>query len=150
MNLRILALSGLAVFAGGMIPIQTALNATLARRMGSTVLTATASFLVATLFLAVIVLLTRPQLPVSGDFAGVSPFIGLGGVIGGLYVMCLVFLAPRIGVGLTTALVILGQVATGAALDHFGTLGLREHPFGLARALALLLMGAGVLIFQRS
>ena len=46
-----------------------------------------------------------------------------GGIIGAVYVCCVIILAPKIGAANTLGLVVGGQMVLAIILDHFGLLG---------------------------
>jgi transporter family-2 protein len=139
---------GLGVFAGVLIPLQTALNAQLGRTAGHPVLTTLVVFAVGILACLLGLLVFRPAIPASGVWLNVLPLAWGGGVIAVFYVVLLVTLAPRIGVGLTTALVLVGQLAAALALDHFGALGNPVHALNAMRAIGLALMIGGVALIK--
>ena len=68
-------------------------------------------------------------------------FAGCFGVI--LY-LTLAYTLPRVGVAMTTALLILAQMSIGLLLDQFGWLGVPQHSISVIRlaGVAALLLGA--------
>lgn len=68
-------------------------------------------------------------------------FAGCFGVI--LY-LTFAYTLPRVGVAMTTALLILAQMSIGLLLDQFGWLGVPQHSISLVRlsGVAALLLGA--------
>ena len=68
-------------------------------------------------------------------------FAGCFGVI--LY-LTLAYTLPRVGVTMTTALLILAQMSIGLLIDQFGWLGVPQHSISLVRifGVAALLLGA--------
>jgi uncharacterized membrane protein YdcZ (DUF606 family) len=56
----------------------------------------------------------------------------------------LIITLPRVGVAMTTALLILAQMSIGLLLDQFGWLGVPQHSISLIRlsGLVVLLLGA--------
>ncbi|MDE2579825.1 MAG: DMT family transporter [Hyphomicrobiales bacterium] len=138
----------LGVLAGVLIPVQTALNAQLGRTAGHPLLTTLVVFIVGGVACALGLAVVRPFLPDLAAWRAAPPVAWGGGIIAMAYVVLLVFLAPRIGVGLTTALVLVGQLAAALALDHFGALGNPVHALNLARALGFVLMVAGVALIK--
>ncbi len=71
-----------------------------------------------------------------------------GGLLGAVYVVGVIALAPRLGALLTFALVIAGQLLASLLLDHLGLLYPR-HPVNLPRLLGALLLLAGVVLIRR-
>lgn len=137
------------VLAGAMIPVQTALNARLSRAAGHPLSTAVAVFFVAVLAGIIGLLLLRPPLPALAQWREVPPAAWGGGLIAVIYVGLLVFLAPRLGIGLTTALVLVGQLLAALVIDHFGLLGNPQHHFNVMRLLGLAFMVMGIMLIKR-
>jgi transporter family-2 protein len=127
---------------------QAPVNATLARYVGplrATLVSVTVSLLT----LAVLVGLNRQggSLPA----AGTAPRWALsGGLLGVMGLVGAVLSVPRLGTATTITLLVTGQLATAAVVDHFGLLGVAQRPLDATRVagLALLLMG-GALVVRR-
>lgn len=138
----------LAFAAGSLIPVQTSMNATLGRALGSPLLASLFVFAIALVVVAAMVLSTRMAPPSTASLQSVPLATWFGGVIGVFYIVALASLAPRLGVGVVTALVVAGQVVTGAVLEHFGLFGLPQVPFGIARAAAVSLIVGGIALLK--
>jgi len=149
MNLTTLLYLGGALFAGVLIPIQTAYNAQLARALHSPLLSAFVVFVVGLAALAVTVFAMRVPLPSGGDARSASVASWLaGGVLASLYVILLIALLPKLGAATTVAFVVIGQIVCSIIIDHHGWLGLPEHAASAQRLLGLVLMSAGVLLVR--
>ncbi len=73
------------------------------------------------------------------------PWYTLGAGFFGLGVIAAIsFMIPRIGVAPALIILLAGQLLIGAALDHFGWLGLAQRPLDGARIFGLLVVLAGV------
>jgi transporter family-2 protein len=139
----------LGLFAGALIPLQTSFNAVLGKRFPHPILPSAIVCIVSALYLMAVVLVLRPEVP-SMEVIRETPWLGwVGGAFGGTYILCLVFLVPRLGVGLTTVSAVFGQVLMGAALDHVGAFGMPKQEMSWVRFLAIVLMGSGVILFRR-
>ena len=57
--------------------------------------------------------------------------------------------APVLGAGVLIAALLAGQLVASVALDHYGAFGLRQHSFGLGRAIGIALLAAGVIMVRR-
>lgn len=134
--------------AGIGIPVLAALNAALGTRLASPVAAAAILFVIALLStVSVLVLFDRP-----GAVAGAATapkHLFLAGCLVAFYVLSITFVAPRFGVGNAVFFVLLGQLISAAAIDHFGLFGARISPFSLTRASGIALMATGVYITQR-
>lgn len=135
------------LLAGFGIPILAALNASLGTRIGSPAAAATALFVVAFLASLVVAILTGPQ-----GFARMPAaprYLFLAGLLVAFYVLSITFIAPHFGVGNAVFFVLLGQLISAAAIDHFGLFGAQVATLGLARMGGIALMAAGVWLTQQ-
>jgi len=111
------------------------------------------SFVLATavmLVLLAVVAALRPGQRPQWTALGEVPWWGwLGGLVGAGYVTSVFLLLPQIGAAATIALTVAGQQLAGLAVDHFGLLRLPHRPVRAARLLGVLVLLAGVLLFQR-
>lgn len=140
--------SSLMLAAGIGIPVMATLSATLGARSGSPAFAASILFLVA-LSISVTFLFAvegglRPFPRTSLPF-----YFYLGGVFVAFYVLSVTWVAPRFGVGNAVAFVLLGQLLSMAAIDHFGLLGAPRHALTLQRTIGLTVMAVGVFLAVR-
>ena len=138
----------LLMVCGGMaIALQPSINARLAQKTGAFE-SSLISFAVGTLAL-LIVTMAAGKGSLRG-IAGASWWELTGGFLGAFFVTLTIISVPRIGTTAVMAMVITGQLITGAMLDHFGAFGLRQVPFSPLRALGILLLASGAwLIIKR-
>jgi len=139
----------LALAAGVLLPVQAGLNAQLRSALGSPIAAAFISFLVGTAALAAATLLFRISFPVSRAWAVTHPVQWSGGIIGALYVLAAVVLAPKLGAGTLVAAVVAGQMITSLLLDHYGLIGFPVHPLSAVRFIGAALIIMGVVLIQR-
>ena len=139
----------LALAAGVLLPVQAGLNAQLRSALGSPIAAALVSFLVGTAGLVTIALLLRTPLPVGRAWAATSPWQWSGGLIGAVYVLAAIVLAPRLGAATLIAAVVAGQMITSLVLDQYGLVGFPVHSMTLVRLLGAALVIAGVILIQR-
>lgn len=129
------------------IPILAALNAGLGRSIGSPAAAAVVLFAVAMSAAVVAMLVTVPgglaRLPLA------PRHLMLGGLFVAFYVLAVTWIAPVIGVGNAVFWVLLGQLLSAAAIDHFGLFGALRSPLTLSRAAGIGLMMAGIAVTQR-
>ena len=135
------------LLAGFGIPILAALNASLGTRIGSPAAAATALFVVAFLASLVVAILTGPQ--GFSRMPAAPRYLFLAGLLVAFYVLSITFIAPHFGVGNAVFFVLLGQLISAAAIDHFGLFGAQVAPLGLARMGGIALMAAGVWLTQQ-
>lgn len=73
----------------------------------------------------------------------------VGGVGGALYITAMLYATGRVGAGVFTGLTVTAAIVTSVLLDHFGWLGLPQHPAGWWRIVGAGLMVAGVVLVAR-
>ena len=138
----------LSALAGVLIPIMAALSGALGRTLGNP--WAAAAIVCAGGFVMVL------AFTLATGSAGVSwevlkqarPLQLLAGFGFAFYLLSITWLAPRFGVGNAVMLVVAGQIASAAVIDHFGLFGAPQKPIDLMRAAGLAIMVAGVVIAQ--
>lgn len=134
------------LLAGIGIPILAALNAALGVRLGNPAAAATLLFLVALTASAVFFLFSGAQ--GMSRVAAAPKHLLLGGVLIAFYVLTVTYIAPHFGVGNAVFFVLLGQLISAAAIDHFGLFGAQATALGAARMGGIALMAAGVWLTQ--
>ena len=136
------------LLAGIGIPVLAALNAALGVRIGSPAAAATVLFVVAFLTSLVVMTVTGPS--AFAKVASAPKHLFLAGVLIAFYVLSITFIAPHFGVGNAVFFVLLGQLISAAAIDHFGLFGARVSPLDLTRSAGIVLMALGVFMTQRA
>ena len=141
-----LGLSVLMLATGVGIPIMAALNSVLGARVGSPWAAAFILFLVCTLVSGV--LLALVGLPARLNLH-VPLWYYMGGFLVVFYLLSITWAAPRIGVGNAVFCVLLGQIASAAAIDQFGLFGALQSPINARRWLGIGCMTLGVYLARR-
>jgi transporter family-2 protein len=137
------------LLAGIGIPLLAALNAQLGNRIGSPAAAATILFTVAVLAAGIAMLLTGGSAALRLVPAQPTYLLG-GGLLVAFYVLSVTWIAPRFGIGNAIFCVLLGQMISATAIDHFGLFGALVKPLGLVRASGIGFMVLGVLIIQKA
>ena len=142
---------GLAVLltavAGGLIAAQAPINAGLGRATGS-MAAALVSFLVGTLALATVVVLSGKAGGLTSSF-DVSWYYLLGGLLGALYVLNALVAVSAIGAGGVAAATVFGQLTASVAIDRLGLFGLDQVALSPQRVLGVVLLLAGTVLVVR-
>jgi bacterial/archaeal transporter family-2 protein len=139
----------LALVAGVLLPVQAGVNAQLRSVVGSPLTAALISFLVGTAGLGTAAVILRAPTALRAAWA-VSPWwFWIGGLIGALYVVATIVLAPRLGAATLVAAVVAGQMIASLLLDQYGLLGFPTHPMNGLRVLGAALVIVGVILVQR-
>ena len=139
----------LGIVAGLGLAAQIGMNSQLRKVLHSANTAALISFLVGTFALIGMLLATRAELPSRDTLATVPLWAWFGGLFGAFYVAISTVVATELGATSLLALALLGQLATALVIDHFGWLGMPEHPITLTRLAGVALLGAGVWVFTR-
>lgn len=139
----------LVVGAGISVAIQQVLNANLRNSIGSPWWAGLASYLAGTLVMAAFVLTTRGPGLLDVLSARPHPMSWAGGLFGAIFVGTAILMVPRLGTATVLALVVVGQMAGGMAIDHFGLFGVPQHTVGPGRLLGAGLLVTGVMMISR-
>ena len=134
------------LLAGIGIPMLAALNAALGQHVGSPAAAATILFIVAFLSAAVVTLVAGPG--ALSKLTSAPPHLFAAGVLIAFYVLTITYIAPHFGIGNAVFFVLLGQMISAAAIDHFGLFGAQISPLSLTRAAGIGVMALGVWITQ--
>ena len=137
-----------AIVAGVMLPVQAGLNSKLGEVTKSPIYATLISFVVGTVGLVVYMLLTQENWSSIKNTAQLPWYYWTGGLLGALYVAAIIILAPRLGVALTFGLTVAAQMVFSLVMDHYGWLGVPQHPVNWARVFGVALIVAGVAIVR--
>src|SRR3954464_2534715 len=139
----------LAIGAGVLLPVQAGINAQLRSAVGSPLAAGLVSFLVGTAGLAAVLLLMRQGMALRPAWATTPWWYWVGGLIGAVYVVATIVLAPRLGAATMIAAIVAGQMIASLLLDQYGLLGFPIHPISGVRLLGAALVIGGVMLVQR-
>lgn len=134
--------------AGMGIPLLAALNAALGQLIGSPAAAAVVLFLVALCATGIVALFTG--ITAVAAVPAAPKHLLLGGVFVAFYVLSITYIAPHFGVGNAIFFVLIGQLISAAAIDHFGLFGAHVSPLNLTRSAGLALMALGVWVTQQA
>ena len=137
----------LPVVAGTLLTVQAAVNGSLGRKAGTETSTLV-SFFMGTVALGIVVLFGGDGS--FGKLFQVPHWQWLTLIWGVMFVFLVVLVVPKIGVVVTTVLVIVGQLVVSMVVDHFGLFGNAIIPFGGKRLAGLLLMLAALYFIFRA
>lgn len=138
-----------ALIAGAVLPVQTAVNNKMALTVGSPILGAFVSFAVGTLSILLYSVASGESLASLSDSKNAPLIAWAGGLLGAFFVTATIILLPRIGVAMTISLIIAGQMVTALVMDHFGLLGLDVRPISLLRVIGVVLISLGVTLIRK-
>lgn len=135
--------------AGAILPVQAGINARLGRALAQPVLATLVSFAIGTVALTLYVVVMRLPLPTMAQVRSAPLWVWVGGLLGSVYVLATVLLAPRLGAATLIGVLIAGQMIASLALDHFGLIGFPVHPISLGRLGGAALLAVGVALLLR-
>ncbi|HET9727131.1 MAG TPA: DMT family transporter [Gemmatimonadales bacterium] len=139
----------LALLAGALLPVQTGVNLQLRGALGQPIVAALVSFIVGTAGLALLVAALRAPVPVTEAWARGAWWHWTGGLLGAVYIVAAIVLAPRLGAATLVAALVAGQMVASLLIDHYGWVGFAVHPVSPLRILGALLVVGGVVLVQR-
>lgn len=143
-----LILVAIAFLIGMVLPLQAGINAQLRTGLGHPLLAALASFAVGTVGLALAALLARARLA-DGPVSDIPWWHWTGGLLGAVYILAAVVLAPRLGAASLIASIVAGQMVASLILDTRGWAGFTQQPLTPFRLLGGILVIIGVLLINR-
>ncbi|TNJ48213.1 DMT family transporter [Phaeobacter sp. B1627] len=132
--------------AGIGIPVLAALNARLGQFLGAPGAACVVLFAVAFLTALAFYGLVGPKTLMQA--ASAPKHLLLAGFLVAFYVLSITHVAPHFGVGNAVFFVLLGQLISAAAIDHFGLFGAQVSPLTAMRMLGISVMACGVWITQ--
>lgn len=138
-----------AIALGAMVSAQPPLNAILSRAVGSAYGASVVSVAVALLTILVISAFTGRGRITAAALGGVPWWVYFAGVVGALYVVAGVVVAPVTGALLFFVCVVAGQLLGAMLLDHWGAFGLRARAISGLRLGGFALVLAGALLVLR-
>ena len=129
------------LFIGAILPVQAVLNTKLGKQTGGPLISSLLSFLVGLICLFIINLFANYSAFTNMKLLSVSPwYVWMGGLLGAIYVSCVIFVNQQQGVALTFALVVAGQIFISLLIDHFGLFGSIVRPLSIPKIIGALLI----------
>lgn len=139
----------LAFAVGCLLPVQASINAKLGAFLKAPLMAALVNFMMGGFVLLLVILGTRTpnNLLLAAKEAPIYAWVG--GLMGSIFVVSIIFLIPRLGVALSFGLIVCGQLVFSLILDHFGMFGVPVQPVNWGRIAGVLLILVGVLVIRR-
>jgi len=134
---------------GMLLPIQAAANAGVSRYFGDVAYAVLISFIVGIILVSCYILITKPTLNSNLSCSQIPSYILFGGLISVIYTAAITFLSPRLGVGNTLFVIIVGQMMAALIVDHFGVMGSLTHEIDRKRIIGVVLMIVGVFLARK-
>ena len=138
------------LFIGAILPVQAVLNTKLGKQTGGPLISSLLSFLVGLICLFIINLFANYSAFTNMKLLSVSPwYVWMGGLLGAIYVSCVIFVNQQQGVALTFALAVAGQIFVSLIIDHFGLFGSFVRPVSIPKIIGALLIIAGLVLIKK-
>ena len=138
------------LFIGAILPVQAVLNTKLGRQTGGPLISSLLSFLVGLICLFIVNLFVNYTALSHMKLLSVSPwYVWMGGLLGAIYVSCIIFVNQQQGVALTFALVVAGQIFISLLIDHFGLFGSIVRPVSIPKIIGAMLIIAGLVLIKK-
>ena len=138
----------IALVAGVALATQSAINTQLAKAMsGEAVIATFISFAVGTI---VLFFIAWVKTDLWGNLSTVpsQPWWKLiGGVLGAIVVFTTVLLAPKLGITAMLFFIIVGQLITATAIDHFGLIGMPIREVNVTKFIGLIIVAFGLVFY---
>ncbi|MEO3944904.1 DMT family transporter [Gorillibacterium sp. CAU 1737] len=135
----------LALLAGSLVSLQNVFNSKMNERTGSW---STTTIVLAMGFLASFVLGAIMEGASFFTLQPIKPWYAFSGLLGVGVVICLVNALRLTSPTFAVSLVMTSQLATALLFDSFGGLGLEKVPFAFNKLIGVLIIIAGVMVFQ--
>ncbi len=139
----------LAGLTAMMLPVQGIINGRLGALLGNPLLAALISFASGTVVLTLVYIAVYGDIPRLAGGAKIPWYYFTGGILGAIFVTVVLAVIPHIGPANLTATAIVGQLIVALLLDHWGFLGIQQHPLSLTRLGGAVLLFAGTILIQR-
>jgi len=94
------------------------------------------------------VVILKTSMPAGESVSRALWWIWTGGIIGAIFVVSTIILAPRLGAAAMVAWIVAGQMIASLVLDHFGLIGYPIHPIGGVRVLGIGMLLGGVILIR--
>lgn len=138
----------LVVGAGVSVALQQVLNSNLRAELGSPWWAGFVSYAVGMTVMLVVALVGLGNKFNLHEIANSSWVSWTGGLFGAIFIGVAILMVPRLGAATVLALIVVGQMIGSVAFDHFGLLGLQQHPVSPLRLTGASLLICGVVLIR--
>jgi transporter family-2 protein len=138
----------LALSTGAGVAVMAVFNARLGGLLGGPIWAAAAQFSVALTAVLLLALVTRQPGPLTAGIGGAPWWIWTGGLFSATFIVVSTFLTPRLGVAVTLATIIVGQLSAALVVDHYGLFGGPVVRASFIRVAGVTLLLAGITLMR--
>jgi transporter family-2 protein len=138
----------LALGTGAGVAAMAVFNARLGLLLGSPFWAAAAQFTVALSAVLLVALITRQPSPVTTGIGAAPWWVWTGGFFSATFIVVSTLLTPRLGVALTLATILVGQLSAALVVDHYGLFGGTLVRISPTRVLGVVLLFVGIALMR--
>lgn len=139
----------LIIVAGVLNGLQTGMNAQLTKTVGNPLLAAPVVYVIGLVALVAAALFSGARLTDLGKLGEAPWWSYIGGLGGALFIYAMLSTTQKVGAGAFLAITVTAGLVASVAIDHFGVLGVEQHPAGLWRVVGVALMLGGVALVAK-
>ena len=132
----------LALLIGALISIMISFNSGLEGYVGSTY-SVVIIHVIGLIAILIVAAIKKEKIVIK---EAIPFYLFLGGIFGVMLTLVNVITIGSIGVALTTALAVFGQLVFSSLVDHFGLFGLTKYEFNPKKLVGLLIVFVGLVI----
>jgi bacterial/archaeal transporter family-2 protein len=135
--------------AGALQALGPPINGVLRNALTNPWLASLVSFLPVIALLGVLWFCVPLPLPTAEGIGAMPWWAPLGGVIGAFAVIAGLLFVNKVGAGAFAGLTITANILMSLVIDHFGLLGVQQHPMSPGRTIGAVLMVAGIFAISK-
>ena len=138
-----------ALLSGAAITVQAGSNSQLKQSLNNPVGALVVNYVLGLISVVLVAVTMRVTIPAAEKIGSVPWWAWMGGVLGILYGLSVVFLASQMGAATLIATVVTGQLVFSVVVDHFGWVGFDVHRAGPLRIVGCALMVGGLALIAK-
>lgn len=139
----------LPLLAGIAMSIQAGVNSQLRTVIQHPLMAALISFLVGTVALGAVLLLSKQALPSLQVYGNVGWYKWTGGLLGAFIVTGTIISVAKIGAADMFVILVAGQLITALIMDHYGILGMNPNPVSTTKLIGIIFVIAGAYLVNK-
>ncbi|MEL6140873.1 MAG: DMT family transporter [Bacteroidota bacterium] len=138
----------MAIIAGVLVPVQSALNAQLGNGVKSSAYAALLSFTVGVIGMTVYCLVAKVDFTQIKAGFQLPWYSWIGGLMGAFFVLTLIVAPPKLGMALTLGITVAAQLIFGLLMDQFGWFGVPKFSINWVKVIGVGLIIGGVVLLR--
>ena len=139
----------LPVIVGVALTAQASINGQLRVAINNPLMATLISFLVGTILLVAILLLSSQRIPSIPELTNIEWYKYTGGILGAFIVMAIIISIQNINPSAMFALIVTGQLLTALAFEQFGLLGVKPSPISWPKIVGVILLVVSVYLINK-